>query len=146
VQFKQTSRVIHEIYLILSCFLFQGHQYETVLGFVCEAFGYIPKTGETIKVILEKENQEEPDEYTEAEPDHQDHKEKHQIFKVEVCLSASFFQFLGSFFIWCSILRYFLRAFLHILGLHDILLSDLLKSLVVVSIKCLLFTTFCDFH
>ncbi|XP_052178041.1 putative DUF21 domain-containing protein At3g13070, chloroplastic isoform X1 [Diospyros lotus] len=62
----------------------EGHQYETVSGFICEAFGYIPKTGETIKVILEKENQEEPDEYNEAEPDHQDHKEKHQIFKVEI--------------------------------------------------------------
>ncbi|KAJ9153888.1 hypothetical protein P3X46_027276 [Hevea brasiliensis] len=41
-------------------------QYETVSGFVCEAFGYIPRTGESIKVILEKGNQEEDDEQTEG--------------------------------------------------------------------------------
>uniref|UniRef100_A0A5B6ZLE4 DUF21 domain-containing protein n=1 Tax=Davidia involucrata TaxID=16924 RepID=A0A5B6ZLE4_DAVIN len=62
----------------------EGHQYETVSGFVCEAFGYIPRTGETIKLVLEKENREEDDEYTEAESDHQDQKEKHQIFKLEI--------------------------------------------------------------
>ncbi|KAJ0103187.1 hypothetical protein Patl1_04062 [Pistacia atlantica] len=36
-----------------------GHQYETVSGFICEVFGYIPRTGESMKVALEKENQEE---------------------------------------------------------------------------------------
>ncbi|KAF2313536.1 hypothetical protein GH714_011546 [Hevea brasiliensis] len=41
-------------------------QYETVSGFICEAFGYIPRTGESIKVILEKGNQEEDDEQTEG--------------------------------------------------------------------------------
>ena len=59
----------------------QGHQYETVSGFICEAFGYIPRTGESIKVVLEKANQEENDE---SKSDHQDQKEKHQIFKLEV--------------------------------------------------------------
>ncbi|XAR67382.1 hypothetical protein NMG60_11002115 [Bertholletia excelsa] len=62
----------------------EGHQYETVSGFICEAFGYIPRTGETIKVILEKANEEEDDEYTEAESDCHDEKEKHQIFKLEI--------------------------------------------------------------
>lgn len=64
----------------------QGHQYETVSGFVCEAFGYIPRTGESIKVVLEKENQEEEDEYAEGESERKDHKEKetHQEFKLEV--------------------------------------------------------------
>ncbi|THG21287.1 hypothetical protein TEA_028092 [Camellia sinensis var. sinensis] len=62
----------------------EGHQYETVSGFICEAFGYIPRTGETIKVVVEKGNQEEHDEYTEAESDRQDEKGKHQIFKLEV--------------------------------------------------------------
>ncbi|XVF03685.1 hypothetical protein REPUB_Repub05bG0014800 [Reevesia pubescens] len=40
----------------------EEHQYETVSGFVCEAFGYIPRTGESIKVVLEKENEEEDNE------------------------------------------------------------------------------------
>ncbi|KAL7207624.1 hypothetical protein ACSBR1_029553 [Camellia fascicularis] len=60
------------------------HQYETVSGFICEAFGYIPRIGETIKVMLEKADQEEHDEYTEAKSDRQDEKEKHQNFKLEV--------------------------------------------------------------
>lgn len=60
----------------------QGHQYETVSGFICEAFGYIPRTGESAKVILEKENEEENDE---SKSDNQDSKDKHQIFKLEVC-------------------------------------------------------------
>lgn len=59
----------------------QGYQYETVSGFVCAAFGYIPRTGESIKVVLEKENREENDE---SKSDHQDQKEKFQIFKLEV--------------------------------------------------------------
>ncbi|PSR85293.1 DUF21 domain-containing protein [Actinidia chinensis var. chinensis] len=62
----------------------EGLQYETVSGFICEAFGYIPRTGETIKIVLEKANQEEHDEYTEAESDHQDKKETHQFFKLEI--------------------------------------------------------------
>lgn len=62
----------------------QGHQYETVSGFICEAFGYIPRTGESIKVVLEKENEEEADEYTEAEIERQEEKQKHQVFKLEV--------------------------------------------------------------
>ncbi|KAF8409698.1 hypothetical protein HHK36_005777 [Tetracentron sinense] len=61
----------------------EGHQYETVSGFICEAFGYIPKTGESIQVVLEKAIQEEDNEYTESESDRQDQKEKHQIFKLE---------------------------------------------------------------
>ncbi|KAI8009784.1 DUF21 domain-containing protein [Camellia lanceoleosa] len=62
----------------------EGHQYETVSGFICEAFGYIPRTGETIKVVLEKADQEEHDEYTESDSDRQDEKEKHQNFKLEI--------------------------------------------------------------
>ncbi|KAL6999152.1 DUF21 domain-containing protein, chloroplastic [Sarracenia purpurea var. burkii] len=68
----------------------EGHQYETVSGFICEAFGYIPRTGETIKVVLEKANREEHDEYTEAESDRQDQKETHQVFKLEVLLAFFF--------------------------------------------------------
>nr|GEV56189.1 putative DUF21 domain-containing protein At3g13070, chloroplastic [Tanacetum cinerariifolium] len=62
----------------------EGHQYETVSGFVCEAFGYIPKTGESIKVVLEKE--EDHDEYTEDDGDRQNPKEneKSQVFKIEI--------------------------------------------------------------
>ncbi|KAF5781174.1 putative CBS domain, CNNM, transmembrane domain, Transporter-associated domain-containing protein [Helianthus annuus] len=62
----------------------EGHQYETVSGFVCEAFGYIPKTGESIKVVLEKE--EVDDEYIEDDGDrqHQKEKEKSQVFQIEI--------------------------------------------------------------
>lgn len=65
----------------------QGHQYETVSGFICEAFGYIPRTGESIKVVLEKEIEEEIDESksdNQDKKDKKDKKEKHQIFKIEV--------------------------------------------------------------
>ncbi|OVA20172.1 CBS domain [Macleaya cordata] len=62
----------------------EGHQYETVSGFICDAFGYIPRTGESIKIVLEKANRDKNDEYTEAETNGQHLKEKHQIFKLEV--------------------------------------------------------------
>ncbi|KAK4278352.1 hypothetical protein QN277_016209 [Acacia crassicarpa] len=60
----------------------EGHQYETVSGFVCEAFGYIPRTGESVKVVLEREKDE--DENDESNGDNQEAKEKYQIFKLEV--------------------------------------------------------------
>ncbi|MBA0687485.1 hypothetical protein Goari_015016 [Gossypium aridum] len=62
----------------------EEHQYETVSGFVCEAFGYIPRTGESVKVELERGNQEEEDENSEAASDRQDLKERRQIYKLEV--------------------------------------------------------------
>lgn len=62
----------------------EGHQYETVSGFVCEAFGYIPRTGESMKVVLERDNEEEEDKYKEEESGRQENKEKSQIFKVEI--------------------------------------------------------------
>ncbi|KAH7861857.1 hypothetical protein Vadar_031802 [Vaccinium darrowii] len=62
----------------------EGHQYETVSGFICEAFGYIPRTGETIKVVVEKASREEHEEYTEVESDRKDEKETHQVFKLEI--------------------------------------------------------------
>ncbi|XP_074302141.1 putative DUF21 domain-containing protein At3g13070, chloroplastic [Silene latifolia] len=62
----------------------EDHQYETVSGFICEAFGYIPKTGESMKVVVERDTQEEDDEYTEVESERREHKEKVQIFKLEI--------------------------------------------------------------
>ncbi|RAL50383.1 hypothetical protein DM860_017664 [Cuscuta australis] len=62
----------------------EGHQYETVSGFVCEAFGYIPRTGESIKVVLEKSNREEHSDYTQAETEQGDQTEKSQIYKLEI--------------------------------------------------------------
>ncbi|XP_073280776.1 putative DUF21 domain-containing protein At3g13070, chloroplastic [Primulina huaijiensis] len=62
----------------------EGHQYETVSGFVCEAFGYIPRTGETIQVILERANQEEQGDYSVTESDRQDENKKSQLFKLEI--------------------------------------------------------------
>ncbi|KAH1032502.1 hypothetical protein J1N35_044676 [Gossypium stocksii] len=61
----------------------EEHQYETVSGFVCEAFGYITRTGESIKVVLAKED-EEDDEGSEAGSDHHDSKERHQIYKLKI--------------------------------------------------------------
>ncbi|CAH9107839.1 unnamed protein product [Cuscuta epithymum] len=62
----------------------EDHQYETVSGFVCEAFGYIPRTGESIKVVLEKSNREEHDDYTRTESEQGDQNEKSQIYKLEI--------------------------------------------------------------
>ncbi|KAL4379802.1 hypothetical protein GQ457_02G037210 [Hibiscus cannabinus] len=62
----------------------EEHQYETVSGFVCEAFGYIPRTGESVKVVLERGNEEDDDENSEASSDRQDLKETHQIYKLEI--------------------------------------------------------------
>ncbi|KAL5737477.1 hypothetical protein ACOSP7_030238 [Xanthoceras sorbifolium] len=62
----------------------EGHQYETVSGFICEAFGYIPRTGESIKVVLKKENEEEDDENSEAGSDRQNLKDKHLVYKLEI--------------------------------------------------------------
>jgi hypothetical protein len=47
-------------------------------------FGYIPRTVETIKVILENETLEDEDVHTEGKFDIQEVKEKHQIYKLEV--------------------------------------------------------------
>ncbi|XP_021739548.1 putative DUF21 domain-containing protein At3g13070, chloroplastic isoform X2 [Chenopodium quinoa] len=62
----------------------EDHQYETVSGFICEAFGYIPRTGESMKVVLERDNQEEDDKYEEDESERREKKEKSQIFKLEI--------------------------------------------------------------
>lgn len=62
----------------------EGHQYETVSGFVCEAFGYIPRTGETIKLILERGNEDEDNNYNGTESDRADQNEKNQTFKLEI--------------------------------------------------------------
>ncbi|KAL5219464.1 hypothetical protein ABZP36_020148 [Zizania latifolia] len=62
----------------------EGHQYETVSGFVCESFGYIPEEGGKMLVILEKDNREENDEYKEEGSDHQDDKERTQAYELEI--------------------------------------------------------------
>ncbi|KAJ0044833.1 hypothetical protein Pint_03937 [Pistacia integerrima] len=62
----------------------KGHQYETVLLCLIKSFGYIPRTGENMKVVLEKENQEENEEHYESGSDCQELKEKHLIYKLEV--------------------------------------------------------------
>ncbi|KAL9275104.1 DUF21 domain-containing protein [Drosera capensis] len=61
-----------------------GHQYETVSGFICEAFGYIPRTGESIKVVLEKANEEDSQEYHEGESNRKEPKQKFQNYKLEI--------------------------------------------------------------
>lgn len=68
--------------------LLQSHQYETVSGFICEAFGYIPRTGESVRVLLEKAKREDGDDYSESGSDRKEQKDKqkntHQIFRLEV--------------------------------------------------------------
>ncbi|KAJ1441280.1 Transporter-associated domain [Sesbania bispinosa] len=56
----------------------EGHQYETVSGFVCENFGSIPEIGECIEVVLERKNEDDNDA---SNADHQDPKE---AFKLEI--------------------------------------------------------------
>ncbi|KAG9443479.1 hypothetical protein H6P81_014819 [Aristolochia fimbriata] len=62
----------------------EDHEYETVSGFICDAFGYIPKPGEIIKVVLENTNLEENGEYSESQSDQEETLNKHQLFKIEV--------------------------------------------------------------
>ncbi|XP_002966928.2 DUF21 domain-containing protein At1g55930, chloroplastic [Selaginella moellendorffii] len=60
----------------------EEHHYETVSGFVCEAFGYIPRTGESVKVVLRKQDSEENQE---GETENQEEKkEKFQTYKLEI--------------------------------------------------------------
>lgn len=69
------------------------YHYETVSGFVCEAFGYIPRTGESIKMLLKNAEDEKSD----ADLDNQENrKDKVQKFRLEVCQSHSIFQSLMS--------------------------------------------------
>lgn len=62
----------------------QAHQYETVSGFICEAFGYIPRTGDSINIELEKAKREKNSDYSEEESEPYDEKITHQAFKLEV--------------------------------------------------------------
>lgn len=61
------------------------YHYETVSGFVCEAFGYIPRTGESISIVLQKENDEDSTDFGEGAMDHrEDQREKFQKYKLEI--------------------------------------------------------------
>jgi len=62
----------------------EGHQYETVSGFVCASFGYIPEEGGKMLVILEKDYREENGEYQEEGSDRQDDREKTQAYELEI--------------------------------------------------------------
>jgi hypothetical protein len=62
----------------------QGHQYETVSGFVCESFGYIPEEGAKMLVILEKDYREENED---EESDGQDDQEKTQAYELAVIVT-----------------------------------------------------------
>ncbi|TVU46287.1 hypothetical protein EJB05_05813, partial [Eragrostis curvula] len=59
----------------------EGHHYETVSGFVCESFGYIPEEGGKMLVILEKDYREENDE---EGSDRHDDREKTQAYELEI--------------------------------------------------------------
>ncbi|KAJ4773302.1 CBS domain protein (DUF21) [Rhynchospora pubera] len=68
----------------------EGHQYETVSGFVCETFGYIPEEGARMVVILENANDEEDNDYEDkadnkhnSDDNHNNH-ERRQAFEIEI--------------------------------------------------------------
>jgi hypothetical protein len=61
------------------------YHYETVSGFVCEAFGFIPRTGESTKVVLRRADVEEGSERRDGETDQQEERrDKFQKFRLEV--------------------------------------------------------------
>ncbi|WVZ59769.1 hypothetical protein U9M48_009868 [Paspalum notatum var. saurae] len=62
----------------------EGHQYETVSGFVCASFGYIPEEGGKMLVILEKDYREGNGEFQEEGSDRQDDREKTQAYELEI--------------------------------------------------------------
>ncbi|KAG6491140.1 hypothetical protein ZIOFF_052472 [Zingiber officinale] len=62
----------------------EGHQYETVSGFICEVFGYIPEEGGKIAMVLEKAIAEENSGYKNAESDGSSENEKHQKYEIEI--------------------------------------------------------------
>ncbi|CAD6266853.1 unnamed protein product [Miscanthus lutarioriparius] len=72
----------------------EGHQYETVSGFVCASFGYIPEEGGKMLVILEKDYREENGEYQEEGSDRQDDREKTQAYELELKDTTKSFNFL----------------------------------------------------
>ncbi|GJS36282.1 putative DUF21 domain-containing protein, chloroplastic [Tanacetum coccineum] len=76
---------IYQLSEDLEIILPEDHQYETVSGFICEAFGYIPRTGESIKVVLKKANKEEDDnDENKQETNSQDQKDTSQTFKLGI--------------------------------------------------------------
>ncbi|PWA62092.1 FAD-binding, type 2, Gliding motility-associated protein GldE [Artemisia annua] len=77
---------IYQLSEDLEIILPEDHQYETVSGFICEAFGYIPRTGESIKVVLKKANKEDDDDNDEnkQETNSQDQKDTSQTFKLGI--------------------------------------------------------------
>ncbi|KAL2629259.1 hypothetical protein R1flu_013945 [Riccia fluitans] len=60
------------------------YRYETVSGFVCEAFGYIPRTGESIHVALRKADIEDNQDRRDGEGDFQEKREKTQKYRLEI--------------------------------------------------------------
>ncbi|KAI3769557.1 hypothetical protein L6452_00666 [Arctium lappa] len=74
---------IYQLSEDLDIILPEDHQYETVSGFICEAFGYIPRTGESIKVVLKKANEEDGD-GSKQETDNHVEKDRCQTFKLEI--------------------------------------------------------------
>lgn len=62
----------------------EGHQYETVSGFICEAFGCIPRAGESIKVVLEKAKREDSNGYNTEDSHHKHDEEKYQVYRLEI--------------------------------------------------------------
>ncbi|GLT57577.1 hypothetical protein SLA2020_305420 [Shorea laevis] len=65
----------------------EEHQCEKVSGFVCEVFGYIPRVGESIIVVLKRVNQDDDDKHDEDGSSHQDVKERHQIYRLEILVA-----------------------------------------------------------
>ncbi|KAI3786398.1 hypothetical protein L1987_40043 [Smallanthus sonchifolius] len=75
---------IYQLSEDLDIMLPEDHQYETVSGFICEAFGYIPRTVESIKVVLKRANEEDNDDENKQKTDGQDRKDRSQTFKLGI--------------------------------------------------------------
>eukprot|EP00252_Welwitschia_mirabilis_P022246 TRINITY_DN5976_c0_g2_i1.p1 TRINITY_DN5976_c0_g2~~TRINITY_DN5976_c0_g2_i1.p1 ORF type:complete len:762 (+),score=150.73 TRINITY_DN5976_c0_g2_i1:161-2446(+) len=58
--------------------------YETVSGYICEAFGYIPRTGESMSVALQKEPDDNNNGFKEEDDHHEEQRAKYQKYKLEI--------------------------------------------------------------
>ncbi|XP_078430117.1 putative DUF21 domain-containing protein At3g13070, chloroplastic [Wolffia australiana] len=75
---------IHQLSEELNVKVPEGHQYETVSGFICQAYGCIPNTGDRVQVILERVERQEEEDYAKSDAEQPDEKEKTQTFELEI--------------------------------------------------------------
>ncbi|KAH9606633.1 hypothetical protein KSS87_013069 [Heliosperma pusillum] len=67
----------------------EGHQYETVSGFLCETFGCIPRAGESVNIVLDKVEREENNRDKTGDPHLTKSNEKYQTYKLEILVATA---------------------------------------------------------